>query len=316
MQEKESKVSYMFHGVGSEYYGMGQNIYDKYDIVKNIFKTAKEVTGIDFHELCMGADKSKIKETAFAQQALVCLCYSIYTVASEELGIKPDIYLGYSLGEYSALACAGMMKFEDALYLVQERADIIRQVSEKQEGTMAWVINIDYDSVEYIVEELQEEGNQVYISAYEGPRKVSVSGSMDVIRKVAEQVEDEGGLVIPIMMSGPFHSPLMNEAAIRLGEELNKIQFQPVDSKVIANYTGDYYKLEPKELKENLSNQLIAPILWYQSLEQMRECGELIPVEIGPKTVLQYIYNTNYPKKVCYTAENADDIQKLKEFIK
>lgn len=313
MERVKTNLTYMFPGVGSEYHGMGKELYDRYDIVKQIFHTAKEVVGIDFYDLCFGNDVSKIKINTYAQQSLVCLSYAIYHVFQEETNLIPNTLMGYSLGEYSALACSQIMKYEDALHVVNKRAKIIDAVSKGLNGTMVWVINIGRHMVENIVDELIDQGEKVYISAYEAEEKVSVSGTYESIKVLAEVVESKSGMIIPIKMSGPFHSILMKDAAKELRNELEKITFYPSDVQVLANVNSDFYTDKKDEIINNLSNQLCNPILWYQSLTRSMDGLQNIAVELGPKNVLSYIFKLNFANDFCFSIEHYDDIQKMKQ---
>ena len=312
MENIKANLTYMFPGVGSEYYGMGRALYNRYEKVKKIYHSAKEVVGIDFYELSFGKNKNKIKENACAHQALMCFCYSLFQVFQEEMHLSPDVMMGYSLGEYSALACAGKMKFKDALYVVNQRAKIIEEVAKDLDGTMVWVINIGWQKVENIVAELREGGEKLYVSAYEANEKVSVSGTNSSMKVLADVIEREQGMVIPVKMSGPFHSPLMKEAEIKLREILKDILFQPGNINVVANYNGEFYRDDRESIVVNLSGQLSNPILWYPSICQSRKGFQNIVVELGPKNVLQYIYKLSFQEDVCFSVESPKKIMEFK----
>lgn len=312
----KNNVIGMFPGVGSEYYGMGKDIYHRFSLVKTIFKDAKEAVGIDFYELCFGNDKNKIKETAYAQQALVCLCYGIYKVAVEELGMKPDYLMGYSLGEYTALSCSGILQFEDALNLVKIRSKIINRVSSELDGTMAWVININKNKIEEIVKKQLDLSEQIYISAYEADEKISVSGTKKSIEVFSNIVEENKGMVVPIHMSGPFHSPLMKEASKELRTVLMNYRFGKPETNVLANFNAELYDDNRERIVDHLSLQLCNPILWQQSLKKAMSDIHNTAIEIGPKNVLQYIYDLNSNGKNSYAVESYQEIEKIKNDVK
>ncbi|XOS92898.1 ACP S-malonyltransferase [Brevibacillus laterosporus] len=180
-----------------------------------------------------------------------------YRVFMEEIGLLPAFSMGYSLGEYSALVCAGAIEFKDALQMVQERGDVVSDVSNRISGTMAWVTNIDSRTVEQICEEVSQTGDEVYVSAYDTPLKTSISGTNTAIRKAGEKVVEAGGIAIPIKMSGPFHSPLMIEAANKFKEILIKYNYQQPQYPVLSNYSAHPFT-DHASIIENLSLQLVS----------------------------------------------------------
>lgn len=307
----ESNIVFMFPGVGSQYFRMGEELYRTHAVVREAFKEASEALDVDLYRLCYEEKDGKLDLLEYAKPALVCLSVATYRAYMEKVGIEPKYCMGYSLGEYSALCCAGLFKLGDAVNIVRSRARIVNEVALKQSGTMAWVINTPQDVAEKLCHETYEGGFEIYVSSYDSKEKLSVSGSMDGIRSFAKKIEDAGGMVIPIKMSGPFHSPLMKEASEKLRELLQKVEFSHLRYKVLANRSASPYSNVREEIIENLSMQLCQPILWNKALHFVIEEAMERAIEIGPKNVLKYLTETNTDRIKAYSVEKTMDMEKL-----
>ena len=229
----------------------------------------------------------------------------------QKVGIEPKYLMGYSLGEYSALCCAGVLKLKDALDIVRKRAVIVNEVASKQKGTMAWVINTKKSIVEELCSETYKNGLEIYISSYDSNEKLSVSGSIEGIRSFAKKIEDEGGMVMPIKMSGPFHCPMMKDAAGELKEILKGYDFSNPKYRILANRNASVYSSNKEEIIENLSMQLCEPILWDKALDVVIESGVDTAIELGPKSVLKYLTETSTDKVKAYSIEKIAHINQL-----
>lgn len=305
-------ILFMFPGVGSHYFGMGKTLYDNFPVAKLAFEEASDAVKIDLAKLCFSPDyKDELQKLKNSQIALVCVGVTTYRVFMEEIGISPAFSMGYSLGEYSALVCAGAIQFGDALQMVQERGDVVNDVAKRIAGTMAWVTNIDSQTVVKICEEVSQAGDEVYVSAYDSPLKTSISGTNIAIRKAGEKVVEAGGIAIPIKMSGPFHSPLMKEAANSFQGILSNYNYQQPQYPVISNYTAHPFT-DRASISENLSLQLVSPIRWQESLHYGLSLGADIAIELGPKTVLKYLLENNTKEFPVYSFDKAQDLQVIK----
>ncbi|GIN99875.1 acyltransferase domain-containing protein [Brevibacillus laterosporus] len=307
-----SNIIFMFPGVGSHYFGMGKTLYDNFSVAKLAFEEASDAVKMDIAKLCFSPDcKDELQKLKNSQIALVCVGVTTYRVFMEEIGLLPAFSMGYSLGEYSALVCAGAIQFRDALQMVQERGDVVSDVAKRIAGTMAWVTNIDSQTVEKICEEVSRIGEEVYVSAYDSPLKTSISGTNTAIRKAGDKVVEAGGIAIPIKMSGPFHSPLMKEAASKFKGILSNYNYQQPQYPVISNYTALPFT-DRASISENLSLQLVSPIRWQESLQYGLTRGTDIAIELGPKTVLKYLLESNTKEYPVYSFDKAEDLQVIK----
>jgi [acyl-carrier-protein] S-malonyltransferase len=217
------------------------------------------------------------------------------------------------LGEYSALCCSGVISFADALELVRQRGMIISKVSEPLDGTMMWVINLEAEKVEKVCREVsrdKENKKKVYVSAYDTPTQTSISGRKDVVMTAARRLEQEGAIVYPLMFSGPFHSPLMEEAARQMKTVLQQFTFGDPVYPVIANRNARPY--EGKEsVIDNLSLQLVSPIRWRDSMDYAAAQEITIAIEMGPKDVLKFLLKKSTPTIQPFTIDK--DFETLKE---
>jgi len=310
-----NKLVFVFPGVGSHHVGMGKKFYDEYDIVRQTFEEAGDVLHMDMAKLCFDASQKKVLDTLeHSQTALVTLSTAMYRVYRQEIGVLPHYFTGHSLGEYSALCCAGVIQFQDALQLVLQRGLIIKEVSASLDGTMMWVINLDTSFVDQECRKLAKEGETVYVSAFDSPTQSSISGSNESVMKAAKMMEKAGAIVYPLKMSGPFHSPLMKEAAARMKSLLNTFTYNEPERPVMANCTAQPYSCA-SEVTQLLSQQLVSPIRWQPSLTYLQEQGVTAALEIGPKEVLTFLIRKNTPHIRSLAMAKDQDLKSFKEEV-
>ncbi|GGA37479.1 hypothetical protein GCM10007416_07990 [Kroppenstedtia guangzhouensis] len=310
-----SSLVFMFPGVGSHYPGMGKYFYDHFSIARETFEEASDTLGTDMAALCMNKSrKADLDKLENSQTALVTVSVAAFRVFEQEIGLQPDAMLGYSLGEYSALCAAGAIGLADVLKLVHERGVIVSEHASSIDGTMAWVTNLAPEVVEQICMEVMATGEKVYVSAYDTPQKTSISGSKAAIRLAGEKVVEHGGIAIPLQMSGPFHSPLMQPAADRYRKRLLDVKMQPPAVPVVANQNGLLYD-DAKSVLDNLYWQLVRPVRWLDSLRYLIREGMTTAVEVGPKDVLKYLMHAIDPNLSVCTYEKEKDIRKTKQAL-
>lgn len=300
---------FMFPGVGSHYTGMGAYLYHRYSMARETFEEASDTLHLDMTSLCFSKDQQQqLNRLEHAQAALVCVSVAAYRVFVQEMEFEPDAMLGYSLGEYSALCCAGAASLSDTLQLVYQRGAIVSRQAAAIDGTMAWVTNLEATVVEETCREMSTTADPVYLSAYDTPYKTSISGSHRMIRAVGEALVERGGIVIPIQMSGPFHSPWMQPAADEFKPLVHSVALRPPRIPVIANWNGRPYGDQVEEVATNLVLQLVNPVHWHSSAEYALQRGMRVAVEIGPKNVLQYLMKSLSPTLRTFTFDKEKDV--------
>jgi [acyl-carrier-protein] S-malonyltransferase len=281
------KTAFVFSGQGSQYVGMIKDIYENYDLAKQLVDSADEILGFSIKNIAFEGPLEVLKETRYTQPAIFLHSALIKTILGDKLEF--DAVAGHSVGEYAALYAAGVLSFSDALKLVALRGKLMFSAGETLPGTMFAVINLDEEKVEDLCKKLTEEGNgNVIVPAnYNTVGQLVISGSRDYLREKAPLFKEAGArMVTELVVSGAFHSPLMLPAKEELEKAINQADFN--DAKIPV-YSNVYAKplLKADEIKEALILQLTSPVKWTQSIVKMQNDGFSKFIEIGPGNVLQ-----------------------------
>ena len=275
--------AYMFPGQGAQFVGMGKNWYDQNPKVKALFEQADEILGFRITDLMFSGTDEDLKQTKVTQPAIFLHSVALALCVVEPFA--PDMVAGHSLGEFSALVANRCLSFEDGLRLVSQRAQAMQKACDLAPSTMAVVLGLPNDKV---VEVCQEVKDEVVVPAnFNCPGQVALSGSIAGIEKVAELMKAAGAKrVLPLKVSGAFHSPFMEPARLELAEAVDKTEFHAPICPIYQNCTAAA-TTDVAQIRENLKAQLTAPIKWTQSVEAMVADGADTFVELGPGTVLQ-----------------------------
>lgn len=275
------KKAYIFPGQGSQYSGMGKDLYDNFPIAKTMFENANEILGFSISDVMFNGTADDLKQTKVTQPAV--FLHSV--IAAKTLSeFRPDMVAGHSLGEFSALVACGALDFEEALKLVAVRAQAMQKACESIPGTMAAVITLPEDKIS----EICESCNGIVVPAnYNSKRQVVISGEVSAIEEACLKMKQAGArraLVLPV--GGAFHSPLMESARMELAKCIESIRFTTPFCPIYQNVTA-LPTVDPKEIKENLLKQLTSPVRWTHTVENMISDGADEFIEVGPGTVLQ-----------------------------
>lgn len=274
--------SYVFPGQGSQYTGMCNDLYQKYSILEEMFKSAEDILGFNISKIMFNGSREDLTQTKVTQPAIFIHSMAVLKILGDSF--NPKKVAGHSLGEFSALVAAGVLSFEDGLKLVSTRAMAMQKACENTNGTMAAILALENNVIENVCTNID---GKVVAANYNCPGQVVISGEYKAVQKACEILTEKGArraLILPV--SGAFHSELMNEAKQELTEAINKARFNEPICPIYQNVTS-VGETSIITLKENLISQLTSPVKWTQSINKMIEDGATEFIEIGPGKVLQ-----------------------------
>ncbi len=279
------KKAFVFPGQGSQFSGMGKDLYENSPLAKDMFHKANDILGFKITDTMFSGTDEELKQTKITQPAI--FLHSVILAATMGDSFVPDMVAGHSLGEFSALVSNKTLSFEDALVLVSKRAMAMQKACEINPSTMAAVLNLGDHVIEDICKEITDSGHVVVAANYNCPGQLVISGSIEGITIACERMKAAGAkraLVLPV--GGAFHSPLMEPARVELEAAINATKFNTPICPVYQNVTASAVS-EPSEIQKNLISQLTAPVKWTQTVTQMIADGATHFTEVGPGKVLQ-----------------------------
>ena len=289
-----SKIAYIFPGQGSQYVGMGKDLYEKNTVARDLFDRADRILGVGLSRICFDGPEDELKQTRNTQPAIFLHSMALSALLDSH-GVAMSA--GHSLGEYSALVFAGSMTFEDGLKLVRLRGELMHRAGAEQQGTMAAIIGLEAGIVEEVCREASVAGI-VQCANFNSPGQVVISGSVEGVRKGIILAKGRGAkLAKELVVSGAFHSPLMEGAKEGLRQALASTSIRDARIPVYANVSAQPVQ-NAEEIRTLLADQLTRPVRWEESVWKMRGAGTRIFVEIGPGKVLQGLV-----KRIDTTAE-------------
>ncbi|WP_125141716.1 ACP S-malonyltransferase [Clostridium transplantifaecale] len=305
-----SKIAFIFPGQGAQACGMGQDFYEQTNDAKEIFDRASEILGFSMQELCFEKN-DRLDITEYTQPAMVTASIAMMKVFMERTGIKPDVAAGLSLGEYPAMVAAGVMSTEDAIRTVRQRGILMQEAVPAGVGAMSAVLAMDAEKIEEVIADI----SGVQIANYNCPGQIVISGKKEAVEEAAEKLKAAGAKrVLPLNVSGPFHSYLLEEAGEKLYGVLKEVEVHTPVIPYVANVTAEYVT-DSREVKTLLKKQVSSSVRWEQSIRKMLEDGVDTFIEIGPGRTL-----TGFMKKIdrnvkAMNIEKLEDIEKVKEAL-
>ena len=296
-----SKIAFIFPGQGAQKAGMGKDFYENSKTAAEVIDRASELLGLDMKALCF-EENDLLDQTEYTQAALVTVCMAMEKVLRER-GLAPDVTAGLSLGEYCAIASAGGMSTENAITTVRKRGILMQNAVPGGQGAMAAVLGLDAGKIE----EVLADRSGVMIANYNCPGQIVITGWKEDVEQAADALKEAGAKrVLPLNVSGPFHSSLLEQA----GEELEQVDFSDLQIPYVTNVTAEYVT-DITKTKELLARQVASSVRWQQSMELLIADGVDTFVEIGPgRTLAGFLRKINRGVKV-YNVGTWEDVDKV-----
>jgi [acyl-carrier-protein] S-malonyltransferase len=281
-----SKTAFVFPGQGSQSVGMAKSFYDSFDTAKKAFDEASEAMSLDMARLCFEGPEELLNRTEYTQPALLAASIAALRVLNEKTSFRPDFFAGHSLGEYTALVASGALDFKEAVRLVHLRGIFMQESVPAGTGKMCAIIGLGLPDVQTICDSASIDSAQVVPANINSPEQIVISGAAAAVDIAAGMAKDRGAkMVVPLQVSAPSHSPLMENAAARLAQELGRITIKDPSTPVYTNVEAEPLTQKAR-IKELLCLQLTSPVRWVDIVRKMKADGALTIIEVGPGKVL------------------------------
>lgn len=306
------KTGIVFPGQGSQYVGMGKDLYDRFDYVRDLFAAADRVLGSSITDLCFNGPEDELRQTYNTQPSLLLVSYAVYQVLRKETGLAPALVAGHSLGEYTALTASGFFTFEEAIAITRKRGLLMEEACPKGKGGMVALIGADMAKIGPVLAGISHDDYVAVPANLNSAEQVVLSGDADALKEAVEKLKGSGyKKAVFLNVSGPFHSPLMTAAADRLKTELAALGHGDLAVPVVFNVDAAP-GTEKADVDDRLYRQMFSPVQWERSVRKMADEGIEVIIEVGPQKVLSNLVKRIVPGIACISVEKFDDIESAK----
>ena len=306
------KIAFVFPGQGSQYVGMGKEIFEKFPEAKEIFKEASDALGYDLAGLCFNGPKEELDKTFRTQPCILTVSIAIYKVLFPK-GIRPSVVAGHSLGEYSALVAAEVLSFGDAVKLTEKRGQFMQEAVLEGRGLMAAVLGLERNKVDEICRLLKT--GYALPANYNCPGQIVIAGEKTAVEEAINLCKDAGAKrAMPLSVSVPSHCALMNNASQRLSELLDKLEFKNPVIPIVNNADARFLD-NVESIKTSLVRQISSPLLWEDSIIAIADSGIDTFIEVGPGKVLSGLIKRIVPETRVLNVEDVKSLEKTLSFV-
>jgi [acyl-carrier-protein] S-malonyltransferase len=307
-------IVFMFAGQGAQYVGMGKDFYENCQSSKQVYDQASQLLGYDIRAICFESN-DHINQTQYTQPAMLVTSLAIYHAILDQHLVTPSFVLGFSLGEYSALYASGIIEFQDIIMLIQKRANYMAQNAIDHPGSMAAILGMDRDTLANICHDVSIETGFVHIANYNCPNQLVISGLKKSVELVCDRAKNKGAKrAILLNVSGGFHTPLMNEAANKILQDVLNIEQKKPKTDIIMN-TDASILTNVSDLPQKMANQISGPVYFEDSVREAIRRGADTFIEIGPGQVLTGLVRKIDDSVDVISIDKYSDIEKLKSFL-
>ncbi len=305
-------LGFLFPGQASQSVGMGKDLFDAYPRAREVFQRADEALGFGLSKLCFEGPMEELTQTRNAQPAILAHSLAVHAVLKERFEVQPLLAAGHSLGEISAAAAAQAVKLEDAVRVVRARGELMWEAGQRQEGTMAAVVGLGQQEVEGVCKSHSEEGHGVVVVAnLNSPGQLVISGDLAAVRSVAAPLKEAGARrVLPLKVSGAFHSPLMECVQADFARVLEEVEVADPAYGIVSNVSAKPVH-DASEIKRGLVAQLVSPVRWHESVARMIKSGISTFLELGPGNVLTNLGARDFKDAEFLASSSGEGVEKM-----